>query len=76
MVKAAVDSCVWPMFEVENGVYRLTYEPRHKLPVADYMRLQGRFAHCFKPGNEWMLAQAQQWVDEKWNALLEKCTNT
>ena len=24
------------MFEVENGVYRLTYEPRHKLPVADY----------------------------------------
>ena len=76
VVKAAVDSCVWPMFEVENGVYRLTYEPRHKLPVADYMKLQGRFAHCFKPGNEWMLAQAQQWVDEKWNALLEKCTNT
>ena len=76
VVKAAVDSCVWPMFEVENGVYRLTYEPRHKLPVADYMKLQGRFAHCFKPGNEWMLEQAQQWVDEKWNALLEKCTNT
>ena len=73
VVKAAVDSCVWPLFEVVEGVYHLTYEPREKLPVADYMRMQGRFAHCFKPGNEWMLDQAQQWVDQQWNALLEKC---
>ena len=73
VVKAAVDSCVWPMFEVVNGVYHLSYEPRKKLPVADYMRMQGRFAHCFKPGNEWMLEEAQKWVDQQWNALLEKC---
>ena len=26
-----------------------------------------------QPGNEWMLDQAQQWVDQQWNALLEKC---
>ena len=76
VVKAAVDSCVWPMFEVDHGQYRLTYEPRRKLPVADYMKLQGRFAHCFKSGNEWMLDAAQQWVDQKWEALLEKCSNT
>ena len=76
VVKAAVDSCVWPMFEVDHGQYRLTYEPRRKLPVADYMKLQGRFAHCFKSGNEWMLEAAQKWVDQKWEALLEKCSNT
>ena len=40
------------------------------------MKLQGRFAHCFKSGNEWMLDAAQQWVDQKWEALLEKCSNT
>jgi pyruvate ferredoxin oxidoreductase beta subunit len=73
VVKAAVDSCVWPMFEVENGVYHLTYEPRHKLPVEDYLKLQGRFAHMFKSGNEWMIEQTQQWVDQQWNTLLEKC---
>ena len=37
------------------------------------MRLQGRFKHCFKPGNEWMLESAQNYVDEKWEQLLEKC---
>ena len=54
-------------------MWHLTYEPKKKKPIEDYMRLQGRFKHCFKPGNEWMLESAQQYVDEKWEQLLEKC---
>ena len=46
----AVDTCLWPMYEVENGVWRLTYEPKKKKPIEDYMRLQGRFKHCFQEG--------------------------
>ena len=69
----AVDTCLWPMYEVENGVWRLTYEPKKKKPIEDYMRLQGRFKHCFKKGNEWMLENAQAYVDRKWEELLEKC---
>ena len=71
--KLAVDTCVWPLYEVENGEYRLTYEPKKKLPVEEFMSLQGRFKHCFKPGNEWMIEAAQEYVDQKWNALLAKC---
>lgn len=72
IVRAAVDTCVWPLYEVENGVWRLTYMPKKKLPVAEFLRLQGRFKHMFKPGNEWMLEEAQAWVDSKWDRLLER----
>ncbi len=71
--KLAVDSCVWPLFEVEYGVWKLSYEPKKKLPVADYLKKQGRFKHMFKPGNEWMIEEAQQYIDEKWESLLAKC---
>ena len=73
ITELAVNTCLWPMYEVEDGVWHLTYEPKKKLPIEDYMRLQGRFKHCFQPGNEWMLASAQQYVDEKWEQLLAKC---
>jgi pyruvate ferredoxin oxidoreductase beta subunit len=71
--KLAVDSCVWPLFEVENGVWKLNYEPRKKLPVEEYLRKQGRFSHMFEAGNEWMIEDAQKYVDEKWDSLLAKC---
>ena len=71
--KAAIDTCVWPIYEVVEGEYRLTYEPKNKLPIEEFMRPQGRFAHCFKPGNEWTIEAAQEYVDKKWEELLAKC---
>ena len=71
--RLAVETCVWPLFEVENGVWRLSYEPKKKLPVEEYLRLQGRFRHMFKPGNEWMIEEAQKSGDENWEKLLAKC---
>lgn len=71
--KLAVDSCVWPLFEVEGGVWKLTYEPRKKLPVEEYLKKQGRFKHMFEAGNEWMIEATQKYVDEKWETLLAKC---
>ncbi|MBR3306227.1 MAG: pyruvate ferredoxin oxidoreductase [Lachnospiraceae bacterium] len=71
--KLAIDTCVWPLYEVVEGEYRLTYEPKKKLPVEEFMRKQGRFRHCFAKGNEWTLEAAQEYVDKKWEELLNKC---
>ena len=71
--RLAVDTCVWPLYEVVEGEYHLTYTPKKKLPVEEFMKLQGRFRHCFKPGNEWTIECAQKYVDDKWEALLAKC---
>ena len=71
--KMAVETCVWPLYEVIEGQWQLNYEPRKKLPVEEFMKLQGRFRHCFEPGNEWTIEEAQRYVDEKWERLLGKC---
>lgn len=71
--KLAVETCYWPMFEVEHGKWRLTYEPKKKLPIEDFLREQGRFKHLFKPGNEDLIAQFQAEVDRRWEDLQYKC---
>ena len=68
--RLAVDSCFWPLYEVVDGKYMLSYEPKKKLPVADFLRAQGRFAHLFKPGNEALVEEIQQNVDDQWAVLL------
>lgn len=73
ITKAAVETCVWPLFEVVDGKWILNYEPKKKLPVEEYLKPQGRFAHMFKPGNEWMIEDYQKEVDRRWEELLSLC---
>lgn len=74
VTKMAVETCVWPLFEVVDGKWILNYEPAKKLPVEEYLKLQGRFAHMFKPGNEWMIEQVQKEVDRNWADLKARCS--
>ena len=69
--KLAVDTCYWPLYEVEHGKYRITYKPAKKLPIEEFLRPQRRFKHMFAPGNEWMIEEFQKEVDKRWNELLE-----
>jgi len=70
--KLAVETCYWPLYEVENGVYHINYKPVNKKPVTEFLKTQKRFRHMFKPGNEWMLDEFQKEVDKRWNELLAK----
>lgn len=71
--KLAVDTCVWPLYEIEDGVWRLNYEPAKKLPVERFLEKQGRFKHMFAKGNEWMIEDAQKYVDDQWEKLKNRC---
>jgi pyruvate ferredoxin oxidoreductase beta subunit len=73
LVNGAVESCVWPLYEVDDGHWRLTYRPERKLPVEEWLRAQKRFAHLFKPEAAGVLEEVQQRVDDDWAALLERC---
>lgn len=73
LAREAVNTCYWPLFEYEDGVYRLTYRPRYKQPLVPWLKKQGRFAHLFKPGFEEALATLEKAVDEEWDKLLKKC---
>ncbi|MFA4843445.1 MAG: thiamine pyrophosphate-dependent enzyme [Candidatus Margulisiibacteriota bacterium] len=69
--RQAAECCLWPLYEVENGVYKVT-KPREKKPVVDYLKAQERFRHLFKPGNEKLITDIQAEVDRRWAQLLAK----
>jgi pyruvate ferredoxin oxidoreductase beta subunit len=71
LCKEAVENNFWPLFEVENGVYKINQKPKDRGPIVDWMKKQGRFKHLFKPGNEHILEASQQWVDSEWEKLLK-----
>jgi hypothetical protein len=43
------------------------------IPVADFLKMQKRFAHLFKPGNEAVLEAIQKQVEDEWVRLLKLC---
>jgi len=66
----AVDSLVFPLYEIINGTkLNITYRPKNKVPVRDYLGAQGRFKHLFKKENEHIIEEWQKMVDEKWEYL-------
>ncbi len=66
----AVDSLVFPLYEIENGTkLRITYRPKNKIPVRDYLGAQGRFKHLFKPEYEYLIDEWQKRVDAYWEYL-------
>jgi len=71
MGRLAVDTCVWPLYEVTNGVYKVS-KPKEKKPVTEFLNLQGRFRHLSKPENKPILDSIQENIDANWQALLAK----
>jgi pyruvate ferredoxin oxidoreductase beta subunit len=73
ITQLAVDTCYWPLYEVENGEWRLTYRPKDKRPVEEWLKRQGRFRHLFRPENRHIIDKLQAEVDLRWERLLKLC---
>ena len=73
VMNAAVDSLFWPLYEVVEGRYRLTYVPARTVPVEEWLRGQARFAHLLAPEQRPLVARIQRRVDEDWSRLLARC---
>jgi len=71
LAQLATDTCVWPLYEVENGKYKINYKPKEKKPVLEWLKGQGRFRHLFKEANAPILEEIQKQVDEDWEELLK-----
>ena len=66
--RLAEQTGVFPLYEVENGKYKLNLEPSPLRPVQDYFKLQGRFRHL----SEGTVKQIQDRVISEYEALKEK----
>jgi pyruvate ferredoxin oxidoreductase beta subunit len=73
LAKLAVETCYWPLFEVDNGTWKLNYRPRDKKPISEWTKLQGRFRHLHREKEHPALTRAQEDVDRRWEELLVRC---
>jgi pyruvate ferredoxin oxidoreductase beta subunit len=67
--RLAVNTCYWPLYEIENGITKITVTPKEKIPVTEFLKPQGRFKHLFAPENEGLLKQVQDEIDREWDKL-------
>ena len=80
MAKLAVETCVWPLYEVVNGKFALTAESikiadgkMEKKPITDWINAQGRFKHLTKEKWAPIVEQMQTNIDQKWERLQKLC---
>ena len=66
--KLAVQTGIFPLYEVEHGRYRLNADPPKLKPIEEYLKLQGRYRHL--PDEE--VKRIQQMVNEDYAKLKEK----
>jgi len=66
--RLAVETGIFPLYEVENGEYKLSFNFPQLRPVTDYMELQGRFRHL----SEETIREIQHRVDKDYIKLTEK----
>ena len=66
--RLAVETGIFPLYEIENGKYKMSLSLPKLKPVYDYMRLQGRFRHL----SEDTIKQIQQRVAEEYQKLVAK----
>jgi pyruvate ferredoxin oxidoreductase beta subunit len=66
--RLAVETGVFPLYEVENGKYKLSIDLPQLRPVRDYLKLQGRFRHL----SEETINEIQKRVSQEYAKLKEK----
>lgn len=68
MGRLAVETGMFPLYEVEDGKYKLSVDLPELRPVTDYTKLQGRFRHL----SEEILDEIQQRLKAEYARLKEK----
>ncbi|MEK6620337.1 MAG: thiamine pyrophosphate-dependent enzyme [Chloroflexota bacterium] len=72
VLQAAMDSCFFPLYEIEHGHTTITYDPDatgRRRPVSDWLGLMGKTRHLLSPRNADVLRGIQDETDRRWRRL-------
>ncbi|MBC8079417.1 MAG: pyruvate synthase, partial [Gorillibacterium sp.] len=75
IISYAVDTCFFPLYEVEHGVTTITYNPEDKdkkLPMTAWLGSMGKTRHMLKPEFAETYQAFEAEVERRWNALKAK----
>ncbi len=68
VAKLNVGSRLWFLYEIENGKYKLNFNPANPKPVREYLELQKRFKHL----DAAQIDHIQKWADREYEEMLAK----
>ena len=72
VISAAVDCCYFPLYEVEQGITTLNYDPEaknKKIPVIDWLSMMGRTKHLAKSEYTDIVTDIQTEIDRRYRRL-------
>ena len=72
VIEAAVNCCYFPLYEVEQGITRLSYDPEKtgkKIPVLEWLSMMGRTKHLQKEEYKDVVERLQKETDARFYAL-------
>jgi pyruvate ferredoxin oxidoreductase alpha subunit len=72
VIKAAADCCFWPVYEIEQGKTRLTYDPEEKgkrIPLAEWLGMMACTRHLTRPEHAETLKRFEAEVERRWRRL-------
>lgn len=69
--RLVVETGMFPLYEVENGQYKMSIDLPQLRPVKDYLKLQGRFRHL----SDDTINTIQERVEKEYYQLVEKAKN-
>ena len=73
VIGAAVDSCYFPLYEVEQGITTISYDPgQRKIPVTDWLKMMGRTKHLTNEKYKNITDEMQKEIDRRWEILKAK----
>ncbi|RLE92418.1 MAG: pyruvate ferredoxin oxidoreductase, partial [Thermoprotei archaeon] len=71
IARLAVQTRIFPLYEYEDGKYKINILVKKPKPIEDYFKLQGRFRHLLEPENKWLLEEIKKDIEENWQRLLK-----
>ena len=78
VIGAGVDCCYFPLYEIENGITSLSYNPESsnkKITVLDWFSMMGRTKHLTNNKYADVVESVQKEIDTRWERLKARADN-
>lgn len=78
VIEAAVNSCYHPLYEIEQGITSINYNPEEKnkkIEIVDWLKMMGRTKHLANKKYADIVESIQQEVDRRWERLKARNEN-
>lgn len=70
--KLATETNFWPLFEIEDGKYKINWATEKPKELEEFLQTQGRFKHLFSEKNKPTLDEMKKIVKDEWQHLIDK----